>query len=225
MLTSAILTTTPIDASADELDVVAADLAIDLLTWHWPRHPMQRSPSERRRMAEYLASSAERWNVPVSLLVSMAWFETTFQFDLKGRSHGEVGVLQVHGRAKRGCNLDTQSGRLDCGARWLASGRAQCGSMTGALVRYGTGECETRDDHVRVYVRRRLRLAKRLERLDEFGKLLEHVAQNQRWRFGHTREAGKDRGDAPVIGYTRRGIAGVRRQNFDAFSAVQGPQL
>ena len=93
MTISATCLTTPTDAQADERDVVAADLAIDLLTWHWPRHPMQRDPDERQRMASYLADSAKRWNVPVSLLVSMAWFETTFQFDLKGRSHGEVGVL------------------------------------------------------------------------------------------------------------------------------------
>lgn len=218
MTISATCLATPIEA--DELDAQAADLAIDMLTYHWPRLEVQKHPERRAEMASYLAQSAERWDVPLSMLLSMAWFETTFRFDAKGYSRGEVGVLQVHGYATRGCNVETRWGAIDCGARWLAKGVEVCGDLPHALVRYGTGKCETDDDHVRVYVRRRLRLQKRLERLYEFRKsVASFIADSGRDREP-ARASWSNGGYDSLVGFQRRGIADLRLQNLAAFAAM-----
>jgi hypothetical protein len=112
------------------------------------RYVLQASPcwgiaanaETRRDMAEMIAEASEAAQVPPLLLTVLAKRESSFSKDAVG-SRGEVGILQVHGLAARGCDLSTAEGQLACGAKWLRKAFDMCGTWERAITAYAAGYC------------------------------------------------------------------------------------
>jgi hypothetical protein len=100
----------------------------------------------RRAMAKMIADASRAHEVPPLLLTVMAKRESSFATDAIGQSRGEVGLLQVHGLAARGCDLSTAEGQLACGARWLRLAYDKCGTWESAITAYAAGYCHAQKD-------------------------------------------------------------------------------
>lgn len=100
----------------------------------------------RREMAEKIVKAAEAYEVPALLLTVMAERESSFQVEAIGAARGEVGILQVHGLAARGCDLSTAEGQLACGASWLRKAFETCGTWERAITAYAAGYCSAPKD-------------------------------------------------------------------------------
>lgn len=129
------------------------------------RYVLQASPcwgiaanaEARRDMATMIAEAAEAAQVPPLLLTVLAKRESSFSKDAIG-SRGEVGILQVHGLAARGCDLSTAEGQLACGAKWLRKAFDMCGSWERAIAAYAAGYCSApKDSKLATLVLSRLR--------------------------------------------------------------------
>lgn len=111
----------------------------------WARHPLTKDPETLIKIHNGVIRAADNHSVDKYLLLSMAWKESRFRADVLSRkkkgSKGEIGILQVHGVAARGCNLDTIDGQLQCGAAWLAVGFQECKSTSKAVGYYMSGKC------------------------------------------------------------------------------------
>lgn len=129
------------------------------------------------RFEELLVDAAEAQGIDPALFVAMAFLESSFDPKAVGKL-GEKGLVQVHGMAKRGCDLSTPEGQAACGARWLQVGVSECGghvvldwdkcvktaspgACSGGLSAYASGSCAA-SETVAWVVRRRLKLAERL---------------------------------------------------------------
>ena len=130
--------------------------------------------------AEYeamLIEVAEAEGIDPALFVAMAFLESSFDYKAVG-AIGELGLVQVHGKAKRGCDLSTPRGQAECGARWLTVVSEDCGkavildkekclktgskgACSGGLSGYASGSCAA-SDRVVGLVLRRLRLANKI---------------------------------------------------------------
>lgn len=102
--------------------------------------------AERRAMATMIADAARAHGVPPLLLTVMVKRESSFSTEAIGESRGEIGLLQVHGLAARGCDLTTPEGQLSCGARWLRKAYDKCGDWNGAITAYAAGYCHAPKD-------------------------------------------------------------------------------
>lgn len=145
-------------ASVDKTAIV--DRAILSLVDKYKAHPMN-NPEKRLSMANDIVDAGEKYNVPVLLITTIIFKESSFKTAAKGRI-GEIGLMQVHGVARRGCTMAHQSGQIDCGARWLAKCYTLCKTPTGALTAYATGRCKATTKRVERVVRSRLRLWEKL---------------------------------------------------------------
>ena len=126
-------------------------------------NPLRSDAEEVTRIGDAIDAAARSYNVPPLLLVAMAHHETRFLAHRIGRSHGERGILQVHGTARHNCNLETVEQQLDCGARWLRGRIDHCGSIEGGLTAYACGRCKAaKKSRCNKAVQRRLRLWRRL---------------------------------------------------------------
>lgn len=124
-----------------EVEVRAVDFAIRHYMRLNPGKRIMRSAEIRKEMAEAIVSAARKHEVPPLLLTTIIYHESTFETSAKG-ALGEIGLMQVHGLAARGCDLQTLEGQLDCGAEWLAHFYPKCQTWKGAVTAYGTrGSC------------------------------------------------------------------------------------
>jgi soluble lytic murein transglycosylase-like protein len=112
-------------------------------------------------ISEVRAVSAEH-DVPAALILAVSFRESSWKTTAVG-GLGEVGIMQTHGVASRGCELLTRRGQLDCGTRVLAESLRVCGSWERALSRYATGQCKPLTDRVRRIVADRMKLWKEIE--------------------------------------------------------------
>jgi hypothetical protein len=128
-------------------------------------HPASRLPYWRRDLAEAISETAETHDIPPLLITAIAFRESSLRTQVIGE-RGERGLLQVHGRAAMGCDLETAAGQLDCGASWLRHCVDICGSLDGGYSLYASGRTCTPDTrHLRSVVADRWRLWARLEKL------------------------------------------------------------
>lgn len=81
--------------------------------------------SEVDEIARACVDVESRWGAPCLLLVSMMHHESRFDREAIGKL-GERGLLQIHGVAARGCDLDSIQGQVECGALWLMQGYGKC---------------------------------------------------------------------------------------------------
>jgi hypothetical protein len=126
-----------------------------------PNAPAVRDADYRAEIATAICAEAEEHDIPPALLASMAFYESSFDSRAVGKI-GEVGLLQVHGAAAVGCDLDTVAGQVACGAAWLARWRDACPKVHGweqPLIGYASGACGTSSMRLIQRVKMRLRKA------------------------------------------------------------------
>lgn len=133
---------------------------------------------ETERFETALYAAAVDNNIDPALFIAMAYKESSFDTSARGRL-GELGLVQVHGKAKRGCDLGTAEGQAACGARWLARVVRECGgslvldaekcratgsrgACSGGLAGYASGSCAARTTRTAQIIRGRLRLAEKI---------------------------------------------------------------
>ena len=143
----------------------AIQAAIHRLTKTNPQNPMQKNPKLLVRMSNAIATTADTYSIPPMILVTIIYKESSFRSDAKGKARSEIGLMQVHGRAAKGCDLSTVEGQIDCGAAWFRYCYDLCGSYEGAFTAYAVGECTTENDRVKWKIGSRIRMWKTLESL------------------------------------------------------------
>lgn len=131
----------PFEHETSELAILEVDRGIRFFLRQSPCWGLAMDGRARREMAEKIAKAAADNGVPPLLLTLMAKRESSFSPEAIGFSRGEIGILQVHGLAARGCDLDTVEGQLDCGARWLRRSFNKCGAWDRAIANYASGNC------------------------------------------------------------------------------------
>lgn len=136
------------ESNASHVDqmVLDVDRGIRFVLEASPCWGIAANDAERRDMAKMIADAARAHDVPPLLLTVMAKRESSFATDAIGESRGEIGLLQVHGLAARGCDLSTGEGQLACGARWLRLAFEKCGTWEGAITAYAAGYCHAPKD-------------------------------------------------------------------------------
>jgi len=75
------------------------------------------------------------------LVAHLAYWESRWDPKARGKKRGEIGIMQVHGKAKGGYAVGTPEGQLKAGIAWLKRARNTCGTLKGALNMYGSGKC------------------------------------------------------------------------------------
>lgn len=145
----------------------AVEIAVDHLTKIAPRHPLQRHPDRLRDLADHISEAAIKHQIPPLFFCALVYRESSFHTTARG-DLGEIGLVQIHGRAADGCDLTTAEGQLDCGASWLARCVERCGSLAGGFSLYASGRtCRPDTDHLRRVVADRMHLWQRLERITD----------------------------------------------------------
>ena len=117
--------------------------------------------------AKAIGEAAELYGLDWELLAACAYAESSYDPRAVGKV-GEVGLLQVHGPARRSCvksglDLTEPRGQVLCGARWLSLLAGKCGAVvadpelcssrtardgararacSGGLAAYLSGSCE-----------------------------------------------------------------------------------
>jgi soluble lytic murein transglycosylase-like protein len=153
-------------AYSDVSEVDRIEKSIKWLLRKNPRHRLVKSQPERHKFAKDIITKANKYDLSPYLLTSIIYLESTFRTDARGKI-GEHGLTQVHGMAAYGCDLSTQGGQIECGARYLRSRIDHCGDVRSGLTAYAGGRCRAKYGE-RLYwvVERRLRLATKLRKLD-----------------------------------------------------------
>lgn len=147
--------------TATDIDEARAAAAIRSILE--PTNKLMGNDEEIDRIARALVAAGRAHSIPYMLLVAMAHHETRFRGHLIG-GLGEVGIIQVHGVARRGCDLSDVEGQAMCGATWLRRMADHCGGLEAGLTAYACGSCVTDHGSRAFYaVRRRLRLYSRLD--------------------------------------------------------------
>jgi hypothetical protein len=130
------------------------------------RHPVYRDSAWRANLAHYIVEAAEAYELDPFFLTTMVFYESAFRPSARG-DLGEVGLGQLHGVAKKGCDLSTPEGQLRCTARWLAYSRQLCdGSLEQTIARYATGDICTpeKGSRLQYVVGIRMRMYTRLKK-------------------------------------------------------------
>lgn len=85
-------------------------------------------------IARAIDTSAELYGLDPALLAACTYAESSMDPRAVGASHGETGLLQVHGQARRRCrvaglDLDDPTDQIYCGSQWLAHLSTHCGQV------------------------------------------------------------------------------------------------
>jgi len=127
---------------------------------------LARDEAKQLEIAKIIVKVSRKYSHDPYLITSMGYCESSFRKDAIGVSKGEIGLLQVHGVAAKGCNLDTIEGQADCGAKWLREKIDQCGSLRAGLTAYVSKSCKAAPDSRAAFaVKRRLKIALRLRKI------------------------------------------------------------
>jgi hypothetical protein len=121
-----------------------------------PRHHLNDAEARTAFVDELRATGAAH-DVDPALLAVVSFLESSWMTTAKG-GIGEIGIMQIHGVAAEGCELVTRRGQLDCGARALRRSFEACGSWSGALTMYATGQCKPRTDRVKRLIEYRMKM-------------------------------------------------------------------
>lgn len=138
--------------------------AIEHIMKDAPGRELARKPELRRELARDIQAASEARGVPALLILAVAAKESSLKTHAKGELN-EIGIMQVHGLAAKGCDLETQRGQIDCGARYLAKTKRKCGTWTRAFCAYASGSCYPRTKRTAWVVKNRIRFWERLEAL------------------------------------------------------------
>jgi hypothetical protein len=138
--------------------------AIDFLMAPNPRARIMREKPYRKNVVESLVRNARRHDVPVLLLTTVAFRESSFDDQALG-ALGEFGLMQVMPRWRKvlGCDFSSAAGQIDCAARMISRYKETCKSWQGALTAYATGKGCTTGPLTTKKIQHRIRQWKRLE--------------------------------------------------------------
>ena len=89
-----------------------------------------------KKLIPLVIAAAEKENLDPLLVAVVISCESSWKVGAVGRSHGEVGLMQLHGQAKRGFDVTTVEGNLAAGCRWLASRIEKYGSVERGVRHY-----------------------------------------------------------------------------------------
>jgi hypothetical protein len=122
-----------------------------------------------------LDEAGEAYDLPVLLMASMIYKESTYKDDGVGPA-GELGLMQVGKMGRRKCrsvcgSLSTPEEHILCGGCWLRAGIDWCGSLEGGLNAYAGGKCYPSGSRTQTAVRIRHKL---------WARLTEKVSENQK---------------------------------------------
>ena len=126
-----------------------------------PNHRL-RKQSELTAFVSDVRTVEHETEIDAYTIAGLAYLESSLRLDVTG-SRGEIGLMQVFGAARVGCDLTTQIGQLRCGATWLRKCRDLCGDDRGMLTMYATGECRTRKERIKRLIKYRLAFVARLK--------------------------------------------------------------
>lgn len=142
------------------------DRVISILVRVRPNHKLN-NPARRQEFVYLVNIAAEENDIPADLIIAISYMESSLDPSSIGFSRQEVGLMQVHGVAARGCELDTQLGQLRCGASWLRRCKDMCGTWEGALTAYASGECKSNDKHIQNVIIYRMLFWDKIKKLME----------------------------------------------------------
>lgn len=145
-------------------DMSRVKTAMSLFLSKAPGRKISKDKSVQEEISHAIVSASRDNGLPPLLLLSMATFESSLRLNALGKL-GEVGILQVHGKAANGCELKTYYGQATCGAKWLRICIDMCGNISNGIAMYGSGECDIINGSSREsMVNRRIRRWKRYEK-------------------------------------------------------------
>lgn len=145
-----------------EPEATISNLIADLMQ-SAPRRKLARDKGERDKLAGEIVDAAKVYNLDPILITMLAYFESSFHTSDTG-GIGEVGIMQMHGRAVTTCPHDvtTRAGQILCGARWFRLALIKCeDDEAAALTAYASGSCTPRTVATREKIAYRVR---RIER-------------------------------------------------------------
>lgn len=88
-------------------------------------------------------NAAIRNSLPLDLITRMAWEESRFNADVRGRA-GEVGILQIIPRLHPGVDAHDPDASIDYCAEWVRSNRAKLHSLPLAVASWNAGTARAR---------------------------------------------------------------------------------
>ena len=111
-----------------------------------PNHELNRDPALRSEVAGHFYGAGSLYNFPASLLTRWAWDESRFKMSAVGTDRPSIGYGQIHGRARKICEVvghdpTTLRGNIYCMSLIMALGKKFCGSIEGAVKWYSRGSC------------------------------------------------------------------------------------
>ncbi len=112
-----------------------------------PRRKLAKDEEYRKEFATDIFYAATAENVSHILVAILAFKESSYRTEAVG-GRGEIGLMQVHGKATNGCDLTSRVGQLQCGSRWLGKAYEKCGTWQGALSAYASGNCKPQSHEV-----------------------------------------------------------------------------
>ena len=127
----------------------------------------------RTKLVAAFEAAAAEFNLPVNLLIAIAYRETVLQTDQTGPA-GALGLMQVMPfvtKRKKGrpyCrNVHTIEGGIMCGTWWLSRAHNRCGSVERAVNAYVSGKCDPVHPRAREAAANRLWIWRYLDKLTE----------------------------------------------------------
>ena len=137
------------------------DAAVFSLVEGAPNRKITKDANYRADLVAIIVHISEEYNIDPMLMIATLYRESSFKMNVTGKI-GEKGMGQVHGLAKRGCEMSTAYGQIDCAARWIHRMELKCGSVHGAVSAYLSGKCKP-TGKVLAALRRRVSLARKLK--------------------------------------------------------------
>lgn len=114
-----------------------------------PKSRVVKDADYRSEIVLSISAASDVFDIDEYELAGVFYFESSFDYTSRSKSKlKEYGLGQIHGRAKKYCNvkeynINSVSGQIFCTADLLSSSRDICGgSMTRGYYRYMSGSCK-----------------------------------------------------------------------------------
>ncbi len=111
-----------------------------------PHHEFFKNEDKLHAVVKDIEEIGAKRDLEPSFLAHAIFREASFDEGAIGKSRGEVGYSQAHGKARRTCeaagyDLSTPRGGIECMGLLLDMGRRYCGSLEKGVRYYMSGSC------------------------------------------------------------------------------------
>lgn len=96
----------------------------------------KRALKPAKKLIPMVVAAAQKEGLDPLLVAVIISCESTWNVKAVGASHGEVGLMQLHGQSKVGFDVTTIEGNLAAGCAWLASRIEKYGSVEAGVRHY-----------------------------------------------------------------------------------------